>query len=75
MTPYRNLGRDSNVVSYEVTADGIRVRFADGGEYLYTAQSAGAGNIARMVALAQAGRGLNGFINTNVRQNYASKSR
>ncbi len=75
MQRYSNLGGDSNVVAFELGPDCIRVQFGDGSIYLYTSASAGAGNIARMKSLALAGQGLNGFINTNVKYQYAAKER
>lgn len=73
MVLYGNLGGDSNVVSYEISNDSILVRFRDGGTYLYTSSSAGTANIAEMHRLARAGRGLNTFINREVRKRYAKK--
>lgn len=75
MERYANLGGDSNVVCYELGADFIRVQFGDGSVYRYTGASAGSGNIATMQALARAGKGLNSFINTNVKFKYAAKER
>lgn len=73
MDRYRNLGCDSNVVAYEIGANFIKVQFRGGAIYLYTEQSAGTAYISRMQALALAGRGLNGFINTFAKKLYASK--
>ena len=75
MTPYKNLGGNSGVVSYELAADSISVMFGDGWVYRYAYASAGARNIEHMKTLAQAGRGLNAFINTTVQKAYASKVR
>ncbi len=75
MERYRNLGGDSGVVAYELGDDSIAVEFSDGSLYLYTYQSAGSHNIEEMKVLAVAGRGLNSFINNNVRKKYASKLR
>jgi hypothetical protein len=74
MEPYKNLGGASNVVSYEIGDDWIKVQFRDGGIYTYTYQSAGQDNIEHMKTLAQAGQGLNSFISTAVRKAYATKS-
>ena len=73
MERYSNLGGDSGVVAYEIGNNSITVEFSDGKRYLYTYQSAGSDNIEQMKALAAAGRGLNSFINTNVKKRYASK--
>lgn len=75
MERYRNLGGNSGVVAYELGDNSITVEFSDGWRYLYTFESAGSHNIEQMRQLAIAGRGLNSFINTNVRKKYASKLR
>ena len=75
MEPYRNLGGDSGVESYEIGSDFIRVQFSDGSVYLYTYESAGSQNIEHMKQLAVNGQGLNSFINTTVRYDYARKER
>ena len=75
MERYKNLGGDSGVVAYEIGDDSIKVGFSDESLYLYTYGSAGQHNIEKMKELAVAGRGLNSFINTNVRKKYASKLR
>jgi hypothetical protein len=75
MQRYKNLGGNSNVAAYEYGSDFIRVQFQDGSVYLYTYSSAGSQNIERMKQLADAGRGVNSFINTNVRKSYKVKER
>lgn len=75
MERYKNLGGDSAVVGYEIAAGAITVQFKDGATYLYTSQSAGAGNLAEMQRLAVVGRGLNSFISRVVRKGYARKLR
>lgn len=75
MERYQNLGGDSGVDAFELGADHIRVQFKDGAVYLYTYNSAGAGNIEQMKRLATAGQGLNSFIVTTVRKLYARKER
>lgn len=75
MERYKNLGGDSGVVGYEIAEGAITVQFKDGATYLYTTQSAGAGNLAEMQRLAVAGRGLNSFISRVVRKGYARKLR
>ena len=75
MTPYKNIDGDSNVIVYETGADFIRVQFSRGEIYLYTYESAGAANIEHMKRLAEAGHGLNSFINTTVRKGYARRER
>ncbi len=75
MERYANLGRDSNIASYEFGAGSITVQFNDGSVYLYTNQSSGSKNLAEMQRLAQVGQGLNSFINRFVRKCYAQKLR
>ena len=75
MERYKNLGGDSGVSAYEIGDDYIKVEFNDGSLYLYNYGSAGSHNIEHMKTLAVNGRGLNGFINTNVKKKYASKLR
>ena len=73
MQRYLNLGGNSNVRAYEIGADSITVQFNDGSIYVYTCHSAGSGNIEQMKTLAVAGRGLNSFINRQVKKAYAAK--
>lgn len=55
------------------TEEAIEVTFGDGSVYVYTATSAGAANVRKMIQLAEAGSGLNSFINLHVRKLYARK--
>ena len=73
MEPYGNLGGNSGIVAYESGPDFIRVQFSSGSVYLYTYESATSENIEIMKELASKGEGLNSFINTTVRSNYAQK--
>jgi hypothetical protein len=73
MERYKNLSRNSNVVSYEIGIGEITVQFSDGSIYLYTSQSAGAANINQMHRLARAGFGLNSYIGKVVKKGYARK--
>jgi len=75
MERYKNVGGDSGVTGYEIGSDYIRVQFSDGSVYLYTYASAGSNNIEQMKKLAKAGKGLNSFINRNVRKSYERKER
>ena len=75
MEPYKNLGGASAVVAYEMGNDFIKVQFRDGWIYTYTHESTGQGNVEHMKTLASAGSGLNSFISTVVKEQYASKSR
>jgi len=72
MQKYGNLSGNSGIMAFETGADFIKVQFKDGDIYTYTALSAGAQVIARMMQLARAGRGLATFINTN-KPRYAQK--
>jgi hypothetical protein len=73
MQRYGNPGRESGVVAYDIDAGQIIVQFRNGDRYLYTEDSAGAANIARMQELARAGRGLSSFISQHVHDRYARK--
>jgi hypothetical protein len=73
MQRYKNRSGESGVVAYDIDAGQITVEFRNGERYLYTEDSAGAANIARMQALAQAGHGLSSFISQHVHDRYARK--
>jgi len=73
MEQYKNLGGSSDVSSYEIGKDFIRIKLSDGSVYLYNNQSAGKHNIETMKQLAIDGQGLNEFINTKVRKLFARK--
>lgn len=51
----------------------IDVEFGDGSIYTYTESSVGHANLQKMIQLANAGQGLNSFINRQVKYQYASK--
>jgi hypothetical protein len=73
MQRYGNQSRESGVVAYDIDAGQIVVQFRNGDRYLYTEDSAGAANVARMQELARAGRGLSSFISQHVHDRYARK--
>jgi hypothetical protein len=73
MQRYKNLGGESGVVAYDIDAGQIIVQFRNGDRYLYTEDSAGAANVAKMQALARAGRGLSSFISQHVHDRYERK--
>ncbi len=75
MERYSDVDRDSGVIAYESGDDFIRVKFHDGGVYLYTYASAGTHHIERMKTLADRGDGLNEYINDYVKKSYARKER
>ena len=66
MTPYGDATGGSGIAAYALGPGFIDVAFRDGGIYRYSARSVGAENLARMVQLARAGAGLNGFVNRAV---------
>ncbi len=73
MERYKNLKGDSGIDSYKIGPDSITVYFSDGAVYRYTYQSTGKANVEQMKKLATAGEGLNGFINTVVKNDYSRK--
>lgn len=75
MVPYRNLNGDSGVVSYEAADDSIHVVFKSGAcrNYLYNAVRPGRAMVERMKSLAAQGYGLNSYISSVVKSNYARK--
>jgi hypothetical protein len=73
MQRYKNLDGHSGVVAYDIDAGSITVEFTGGDRYLYTEDSAGGANIARMQELARAGRGLSSFISQHVHDRYERK--
>ena len=75
MKRYRNLSGDSGVVAYAFGPESVIVRFQDGRNYVYTAQSVGAPAIEKMKRLAKAGRGLSTYISQEVKDKYARKFR
>lgn len=75
MQPYKDIDGDSGVSAYDIGPDSITIQFKDGSIYLYNYASAGSSAIETMKQLAASGDGLNAYINTNVKKNYASKLR
>ena len=78
MENYKNLGGDSNVISYEIGEDFIDVEFNPSlvfsyTTYRYTYGSAGDTNVEEMKELARKGEGLSAFINEQVKTNYSKK--
>lgn len=75
MTLYRNLGGNSNVVSYEATEDSILVVFKSGTyrNYFYDDNRPGKTAVERMKVLAVRGSGLNSYISSIVKDSYARK--
>jgi hypothetical protein len=75
MKPYKDIGGDSGVMAYEIGDGSITVEFSKGGVYLYSNERPGSPHVAEMQRLAEAGDGLNAYINKFVRKNYAKKIR
>lgn len=75
MQRYLNRSGDSGVVAYELGPASIAVRFVDGSVYVYDAKQPGASEVDEMKRLAQAGRGLSGYIGQTVQKNFAKKLR
>lgn len=75
MISYKNLGGNSNVLSYEIGLTYIDVKFGDGLIYRYSNQSAGINNVNQMKILAEKGVGLNSFIMRNCKTKYEFKTR
>lgn len=75
MERYANLSGNSAVISFEIEPGAITVQFDSGMFYLYNTTSTSPANIQKMQGLAQAGRGLGGFIVRVVKKEYARKWR
>lgn len=75
MEPYQNLSRNSNIVSYQIFEDSIHVVFKSGcyRNYLYTYVKPGRYVVEQMKNLAVQGIGLNSYISSVVKTNYARK--
>jgi hypothetical protein len=72
---YKNIGGDSGVSAYEIKDDSITVQFNDGAVYLYNYSRPGKASVDHMKTLAQRGSGLNSYISTTIKKNYAQKIR
>ncbi len=75
MIRYKNLGGDSGVYSYEIGDSWIRIKFSDGSVYLYTSSKPGVSEVNKMKQLAEAGQGLNEYINRYIRKNFERKEK
>lgn len=71
MQPYQNSSGSSNIDSYEIGDNYVRVGFSNGDVYVYTNDSAGEEVVNQMKSIAQSGNGLNGFINKYAKDGYA----
>lgn len=71
MIPYKNLDGNSGVVEYEVGPTFIKVRFQHNAKiYVYDYASPGRPHVEQMKKLADAGKGLSGYISRNVKDQY-----
>ena len=73
MKPYCGGRESSGVAAYESGPDWIRIRFHHGGTYRYDARHPGLEHVIEMQRLAEAGSGLNTYINRHVRSDYAAR--
>ena len=71
MQNYADINDDSGVSSYEIGAAYLKVWFnRDSTSYVYSYSSAGEYHVEHMKKLAVAGKGLNTFIDKNVKRDY-----
>ncbi|MFT6044543.1 MAG: hypothetical protein ACI9WC_000240 [Arenicella sp.] len=71
MQKYADLNDDSGVSSYEIGSSYIKVWFnRDAASYVYSYLSAGRYHVEHMKTLAIAGKGLNSYIDKNVKRDY-----
>jgi len=73
MNAYLNLSGNSGVKAYQTGPDYIDVQFEDGSIFRYTYSSTGREAVEEMKNLAEAGKGLTGYISRYIRENYAVK--
>src|SRR5690606_36838641 len=73
MKPYQGSDGDSGIEAYECGPGWIAVRFRHGGTYRYDARHPGTEHVLEMQRLAEAGDGLNTYINRHVRGDYAGR--
>lgn len=73
MKSYRDVDGDSGVAAYEIGDGQIKIQFHRGGTYMYNISRPGLSHVAEMQRLAEAGNGLNAYINKYVRKDYAEK--
>lgn len=68
MEIYKNIGRDSNVTHYEISDTYVSVKFRGTAKiYQYSYRKAGKFHVDNMKLLAKNGKGLNAYINRNVK--------
>lgn len=74
LTPYLNLGGESEVVAFALLRDSIVLQFRNGEIYLYGPQHPGVEHVERMKELAVVGSGLGRYITREVRDDYEASS-
>ena len=73
MKRYTGADTDTGVAAYESGPGWITIRFRRGGTYRYDGRHPGAEHVLEMQRLADAGDGLNTYINQHVRDDYAQR--
>ena len=73
MAIYKNLNGDSNIVEFHIDPNSIEITFRNGEIYGYTDESVGNTFLNEMIRLALRGYGLNGFLNTTIKNKHAYK--
>lgn len=71
---YKNVGGKSPILKFELEKDAVNLRYASAA-FRYTNQSAGPANIAKMKTLALAGKGLDTFVQANLKDRFERKIR
>jgi hypothetical protein len=72
---YKNAGGKSKVQRFHLAKDAVTVINNDGTSYIYTNQSAGPEKISKMKTLALAGKGLDSFIESDLKDKFGRKIR
>jgi hypothetical protein len=73
MERYLDRSGQSGIAAYEIREQAIVLRFKDGGTYLYDWTKPGWNHVEAMKLRARQGRGLTGYVNRHVRDNYAAR--
>lgn len=71
MKRYANLGGKSGVAAYENGSNFIKVQFSTGKIYVYDYSCPGMDTVEHMKQLADSGSGLNSYISSVVKKNFA----
>jgi hypothetical protein len=72
LEPYKGSDK-SGVVAFEIGNEHIIVAYNDGRIYLYNYEFPGKEHVETMKEKARGGKGLGGYINTDIKYNYAAK--